>query len=193
MRLRRVRNNDECPCGSGKKHKRCCAADGKPWHRCGEYVVPHGVAKSMDGSRVRDAVIMAAHDAGVLPGHRDLTMSDLFMMLSRSDLASAFMELGLSSAHTLFYERTGTIPHPVVWTTWVASGLWCMEYEPDDRVRGIIEDALGDVIDVYRVRERHPDGSAAQFVRCHAVETSPGVAERISTELPEQFQRQGED
>lgn len=194
MRLRRLGNNEECPCGSGAKHKRCCAAGGKPWHRAGKYVVPYGVAKSdTQLSKLRDAIITCAYEAGLLPGHRDLTMSDLYRTLGREYLAAVFLELGISAAQALFYERTGTLPHPIVWTTWVNNGLWCMEYEPDSRVKSIIEDALSDVIDLYGIRERRPDGSVAEFVRCNAVETSPGVVEPFTTEPPEQFQRQGED
>lgn len=166
MRLKKLRANAKCPCGSGKKHKQCCATD-HPWFESDEgHIVPQGVARDFkDLYHVRDELVRIAGETGALSklGPAD-TSYDLFGLLDRDSVVDLMASLGFDSSIALYFERTGGLPPLERWKCWLQTGEWVtavpMSFEDQERVAKV----LHEVIDCYAPRSRNDDGSACHFV-----------------------------
>lgn len=167
MRLKKLRANAKCPCGSGKKHKQCCAGT-HPWFESDEgHVVPHGVARDFhELYHVRDELIRIASYKGVLSKLGPESDSHaLFGQLDRESIVDLMAILGFDSSIALYFERTGSLPPLERWKCWLQTGEWVsatpLSFEEQEQIARV----LHEVIDCYAPRQRNEDGSACRFVR----------------------------
>lgn len=167
MRLKKLRANAKCPCGSGKKHKQCCASE-HPWFESDEgHIVPQGVARDFQYLYdVRDEIIRIAASGDALSklGPK-ATSYDLFGTLDRDSVVDLMASLGFDSSITLYFERMGELPPMERWKCWLQTGEWVSGTPLSFEDQEAVARTLHEIIDCYAPRERNPDGTACRFVR----------------------------
>lgn len=159
MKLKKVGANKQCPCGSGKKHKRCCVARGLPWFDGGNRAVPYGIGcneamiHARLGPQFRDAVLGTAASLGLLDDLQATdTMASLVDRFDGSAMAAVMAELGMSGDLLLLAERLGDPPPPPVYDYWKKFGVIVTRRQLDEDERSVLVEALRDVIELYGVR-----------------------------------------
>lgn len=167
MRLKKLRANAKCPCGSSKKHKQCCATE-RPWFESDEgHVVPHGVAREFDSMyHVRDEIIRIASATGALSQLGPTSTSyELFGLLDRDAVIDLMATLGFENSIILYFERMGQLPPLERWECWLQTGEWVTSSPLSYKEQEAIAGTLHEVIRCYAPRKHNEDGSACHFVR----------------------------
>jgi len=159
MRIKKVGANATCPCGSGRKHKRCCSARGLPWFETSDgHFLPHGIGRDGDAlglpPHVRDNFIAQAADLGKLDNLApDETLVSLFDRFDGPTLAAVMASVGMPGALLLITERMGDVPPALVYDYWKLTGCLVTRRALTADEQKAWRNALKEVIDIYGVRE----------------------------------------
>lgn len=168
--------NEECPCGSGQKYKRCCRAKRTYWLRDSRgrafpkvmNVVPIMRESLMDHLEMADMLdelqpwMHAVHGLALLPRHMQV---------------SVLADAGGSGPMVLFLEATGYLPEGEVFVEWERSGHWMVHPHSSNRYRLAVEDGLRRVVESYPHLNREP---LVAFVDAHIMMTRDGRAVAIT-------------
>jgi hypothetical protein len=148
--------NGRCPCGSGKKYKRCCLREGRRWYqdRKGR-AIPEKLALSHAGTPIaRQAIIEHLAEEGKLDELRarpwdETGPGSALGLLSLRGRLSCLHGMGLPPELMLFVERTGHLPDRPAWEHWTHTGKWPIHPDSNDSYCNLVASGLASVVEAY--------------------------------------------
>lgn len=177
MKISKLGRNERCPCGSGRKHKRCCngwLVDDKG------RVLPPDLATDPH-PRFREAVIEHAFDVGCDEWWDiDTTRQDVWDEVEEHGLEiSLVAEVGIKGPMLLWYERTKRMIPAHVWFHWKRTGELCVRRLPEPENLLLFDKTFDEILDTFASRARQADGTAYQLVITRGIVTidSTGTSE----------------